>query len=120
MSLGVVPMVGDWSLSGRNIDRVRLLWQDFLQKKFPCSTEGCLCDLYEELIAWDGEVYECMRLLLQGRRVNLAKLRDERTIREMLEDRKARIASEELHAMEEYYRSLLLLLDDSLQLAERH
>jgi hypothetical protein len=38
----------------------------------------------------------------------------------MLEDRKARIASEELHAMEEYYRSLLLLLDDSLQLAERH
>ena len=70
-------MVGDWALSGRDIDRMRLRWQDFLCVKFPCSTRDCLDELYAELIEWDGEVAECIRLLLEGRRVNLAKLRDD-------------------------------------------
>ncbi len=113
-------MVGDWALSGRDIDRMRLRWQDFLCVKFPCSTRDCLDELYAELIEWDGEVAECIRLLLEGRRVNLAKLRDERTIRGMLDDLKAREESDDLRGLEAYYDALLALIDDSMRLAVRH
>jgi len=112
--------VGDWALSGRDIDRMRLRWQDFLCVKFPCSTRDCLDELYAELIEWDGEVAECIRLLLEGRRVNLAKLRDERTIRGMLDDLKAREESDDLRGLEAYYDALLALIDDSMRLAVRH
>ena len=113
-------MVGDWSLSGRNLDRMRIRWEEFLCRKFPLATEDCLCDLYDELIEWDGEVGESIRLLLQGRRINLAKLRGEQTIRSMIDDRKRHISSEELHSLEDYYCALLELLDDSMRLACRH
>ena len=55
-------------------------------REVPLRDPDCLDDIYAELIEWDGEVAEMIRLLLDGRRVNLAKLRDERTIRGMIDD----------------------------------
>jgi hypothetical protein len=120
LSAGGAPLVGDWALSGRDLDRMRLRWQDFLCVKFPCSTRDCLDELYAELIEWDGAVAESIRLLLEGRRVNLAKLRDERTIRGLIDDLKARDPCDELHSLEAYYEALLVLIDDSMRLAVRH
>lgn len=113
-------MVGDWSLSGRDLDRMRLRWQDFLELRFPCATEPRLAPLYDELIEWDGEVGECMRILLSGRRVNLAKMRADPSVRTLIEEQKACGCCEELLAMERYYEAMLELLDDAMRLAVRH
>lgn len=113
-------MVGDWSLSGRDLDRMRLRWEDFLALKFPCATEPRLAPLYDELIEWDGAVGECMRVLLAGRRVNLQKMREECAIRSLIDAHKGDGCCEELLAMERYYDALISLLDDALRLAVRH